>query len=677
MRPIVFIKYFFIFLLIAGSIFLSRSHTEKVLKYSGDKIYWFIPDGLRSEPITFKIYEWARAGELPNLKYLIENGSSGYSRPVFPSHTPTNFATLTTGTTPDIHGIADGAMRISGYPIKMVSRGGFSSGSRLVPSIWDTTEKNNLQTSMISVPGSTPPTVQSGEVIRGRWGNWGVDFPAIIFQSQNDEFVKAELGQNKRVFTFGSDLTRFISLDKPNNWSKNLYKNEKPLYEINLSNWGFKLYGLALENYEILISRDKINLLTRLKKSDWSEWLSADLKWNAKSDYNINTPKKSELENDLSSLELQTQFKVNLIFVNDKTIRIRIIYNSLNEFLAYPDFLAEKLTATIGPMTDFVDNYPPQLIFYKEDKKTFLEEMNMSFEWHRKAVHEMVQNSNSNLIIQSIYSPNQMLTSRWWMPYLDPRSPMYKLIGEEERNLLWAEVKSMYKKIDLILGEVLKEPSIGTIVFSSDHGVAPLYKEVRLNNLFAKKGWLKFSYSTKLDQFVIDWENSKVVFLQMHNIYINPDGLGGNLSHRTDKKYKDLREEVIKVLKELEDKDTKTKVVELVLKNEEAAQLHLPADRVGDLIVANAFLYCFTEDTSKDLGVFKDSLKGGYKQAILPENEPALLTPFVIYGKNIKKNFVLTKTIDHVDQYQTIMHLLKMPVGNYTKGHVLDDVFIK
>ena len=676
MKRTLIIKYFLIFIIIAVSIVLSHTDNNK-LKVTDNKIYWFIPDGLRSEPITFKIYEWARNGELPNLKYLIENGSYGYSRPVFPSHTPTNFATLTTGTTPDVHGIADGAMRISGYPIKMVSRGGFSSGARLVPSIWDTAESNNLQTSMISVPGSTPPTVQSGQVIRGRWGNWGVDFPAIIFQSEKDELVTAEIGQNKRVFTFGSDLTKFVSLNKPTNWNKKLYDFSKPLYEVNLSNWGFKLYGLILDNFEIILSQDKTTQLGRLKKSEWSGWLNANLKWNVKSDYNINTPKKSDLENDLSSLELQTQFKVNLILANEKTLRIRILYNSINEFLTYPDFLAENLTDTIGPMTDFVDNYPPQLIYYKEDKQTFIDEMNMSFDWHKKVVHELVKNSNSSLIIHSIYSPNQMLTSRWWLPYLDPRSPLYNTIDEAERKKLWSEVKSMYIKIDLILGEILKEPSISTIVFSSDHGVAPLYKEVRLNNLFAKKGWLKFNYNSKLGQFVIDWNKSKVVFLQMHNVYINPDGLAGNLAHRTDKKYQLLRAEVIDVLKELADEDTKTKVVSLVLKIEVASQLNLPADRVGDLIVANAFLYSFTEDTSTDLAVFKSSLKGGYKQAILPQNEPALLTPFVIYGKNIKKNFEIAKTIEHVDQYQTIMHLLKIPAGNYTKGHILNEVFLK
>ena len=670
MRRTLIIKYFFVFVIIAVSIAIS--HKESTQKFSGNRIYWFIPDGLRSEPITFKIYEWARNGELPNLKHLIENGSYGYSRPVFPSHTPTNFATLTTGTTPDIHGIADGAMRISGYPIKMVSRGGFSSGSRLVPSIWDSVEKNNLQASMISVPGSTPPTIQSGEVVRGRWGNWGVDFPAIIFQNEKDDFVTAEIGQNKRVFTFGSDLTKFVPLSKVTGWSSTLYGGAKPLYEVNLSNWGSKLFALVLDNSEVIISADKSVALCKLTKAKWSDWIQADLKWNAKSDYNINTPKKSDIENDLSSLELHTQFKVNVILAGEKSFRVRIIYNSINEFLTYPDFLAEKLTSTIGPMTDFVDNYPPQLIYYNEDKQTFLDEMNMSFDWHKAAVHEMVKNSNSSLIIHSIYSPNQMLTSRWWLPFLDPRSPTYKTITETERAVLWAEVKSMYKKIDLILGEILKEPSVDTIVFSSDHGIAPLYREVRLNNLFAKKGWLKFSYNSKLDQFVIDWENSKVVFLQMHNIYINPDGLGGNLEHRKDKKYEQLREEVIKVLNELEDETTKTRVVDLVLKNERASELNLPADRVGDLVVANTYLYSFTEDTSTDLAVFKSSLKGGYKQAILPDKEPALLTPFVIYGKNIKKNFQLPETINHVDQYQTIMHLLRMPAGNYSKGSVLD-----
>ena len=36
------------------------------------KLYWFIPDGVRAEPDLFKLFEWAKQGYLPHIKYMIE-----------------------------------------------------------------------------------------------------------------------------------------------------------------------------------------------------------------------------------------------------------------------------------------------------------------------------------------------------------------------------------------------------------------------------------------------------------------------------------------------------------------------------------------------------------------------------------------------------------------------------
>ena len=131
------------------------------------KVYWFIPDGLRADRGQFNIFEWANNGELPNLRLLMARGSYGYSRPVFPGHTPTNFATLLTGVNPDKHGIADGAMRTFGYPLSMVSKGGFSSLAKLVAPIWTELEDKSYIVSLQSVPGSTPPEIFKGNVIKG------------------------------------------------------------------------------------------------------------------------------------------------------------------------------------------------------------------------------------------------------------------------------------------------------------------------------------------------------------------------------------------------------------------------------------------------------------------------------------------------------------------------------
>lgn len=672
-----------IFFAMAIGFYLMNSKSQKSLQTKPVRLYWFIPDGLRAEPVTFKIFEWARSGILPNIGRLMREGSYGYSIPVFPGHTPTNFATLMTGTTPDVHGIADGPMRIEGYPLQMVSKGGFTSQAKKVPPIWYTLEQNKFMVSLLSIPGSTPPELNDGVTIKGRWGGWGIEFPAINFHSEGDSKLQVETGLNKRVFNFGSELTKFLKTDNPNGWSI-IRKSYSPAREVNLLNWRAPLYALIYdstddqtENYDrVVFSKDKKNVFLDLSEGEWGDWKPITLSWELKNDYNIYTPKKMEWERDASSVNIDTDVKIKIIKLGKKDyFRIRFLYDHLNEFLVKPSYLYEDIRKVTGPMVDYVDNYPPQLIYINEDKKTFLEESQFSFDWHNKMADYMMKNFGSDVIIQSIYSPNQMLTSRWWLPYLDPKSPKYKQINESERKILWAEVLEMYRNIDRILGTVLDNADESTyIVFSSDHGAVPLHKEVRLNNLFAKKGWLKFKYSKKTGEYEIDWARTKVIFLQMDNIYIHPEGLEKVYHHASGPEYEALRAEVMKEIEKLEDSNG-IKPLAKALKREDADQLFLPPDRTGDLIIANTAHYVWVEDVTDDLVLFKDSLKGGYKQGILPQSEIGMWTPFLIKGPGVKKGYEIAKPINHIDQYATLLKLLKLEAPAQKKGRILDEIF--
>src|SRR3989338_2561492 len=161
-----FLKLFFIFFLSVLSLNVFSLPT---------KLYWFIPDGMRADPEEFNIYQWAQEGKLPNIKKLMEEGSYGYSIPDFPSHTPVNFASLLTGSHPNVHGVADGPMHIEGFPLNKPSVAGFSSVAKKVSPIWTVLENAGKKVVLLSMPGSTPPELKKGVTIRGRWGNWGSD----------------------------------------------------------------------------------------------------------------------------------------------------------------------------------------------------------------------------------------------------------------------------------------------------------------------------------------------------------------------------------------------------------------------------------------------------------------------------------------------------------------------
>lgn len=681
--PIKMIRYLFVLGLVGTIIFYGwqifnpQKNQDKNLK-----LYWFIPDGVRAESDLFDIYKWADNGELPNIKKMMESGSYGFSIPDYPSHTPVNFASLMTGTHPNVHGVADGTMHIEGYPLNIAPISGFRSNAKKVPPAWLVFEDNGLDVFLLSMPGSTPPELSRGTTVKGRWGGWGADFYAVNFQDSADDLVKDFFTKSARLFYSGPKLTEVVDSSEPTITPSDI-KSFSPVKEVRFDAWDRVVLGFIYDSKDdkkisydrIAFSIDGENMITDLKNSEWSEWLPITLKWRTRDDLNLYTPKKSELERRFTTIDVPTQFKIKVIKLDESgKFRIRFFYNNLNQYLTAPANIADELTDDIGPMVDFVDNFPPQLIYYPEDKTTFLEEANMSFDWHKKAAGHIIQKYSPNVVLQNIYTPNQMLTSRWWMGYIDPKSSRYNEVTEEERGKLWLEVKDMYKSLDDIVGEILKNADENTyIVFSSDHGAAPLDKEVNLNNYFAQKGLLKTKYDEVNGIYDIDWENTKVVFLRMDNIYMNPNGLGGNWKRGSGNEYDELRDEVIGLLEELKDINGDSPVAKVVKWEDAESYLNLPSDRVGDLVIANNIGYGFSEEVDKDSIIFEKSLVTGYKQGIDPQ-EKAVWTPFIIMGPGVAAGNKIDKPISHIDQLPTILHLLDVKIPDYVQGRVLSEI---
>jgi len=670
------------------SVFIQQNTPEDIAangaEGSGDlKLYWFIPDGFRADPKLFDIYSWAEQGILPNIKRMMEKGTYGFSKPVFPGHTPTNFATLLTGSNPHVHGVADGPMHIEGYPLSVVSKSGFSSIAKKVPPIWFNLERSGHNVTLLSVPGSTPPELSAGTTIRGRWGGWGIDFPAIIFQSATDRDLQSEHGLQRRAFEFGPELTKYLTSKMPVSWTLELPESYSEPYEVSLTNWGSTVYGYVydttndnIENFDrVLVSRDKNAVTVDLGVGEWSDWHTLKLIYQQSNDYNIHTPKKHNVENLLSSIELDVATKMHVVRLGaEGEFRIRFLYDGLNKHSTKPSYISDTIRQELGPMVDYVDNFPPQLIYFQEDKETFLEEAQLSLNWHRSAARYMAGSMSNDVVIHDIYTPNQMLTSRWWMAYIDPASTRYESVTESTRKELFNEVLEMYKGIDLIIGEILDNmDSESVFVLSSDHGVVPFNREVRVNNILADHGLLKYSLDEDTGEYRVLWEQSTAVYLKMDGIYINPEGLDGNFARAEGHAYEALRVKVRSILENLTDNGTNP--LDGVIPWEQAKDWGLPGDRVADLIIANKPGYGWVEEITKDRLYFFDSLASGYKQGIHPGENLGMLTPFIAVGPGIKPNNRLSKIVQHVDQYPTIMSLIGESIPEFVEGKVVQEVF--
>ena len=638
--------------------------------YSGEaprreqvKLYWLTADGLRADQDLFNMYRWAREGKLPNIKKLMDRGTYGYSVPAFPTLTSNNIATLHTGASAKVHGILEGAMRAEGSPLAQPVVNGFSSASKNVAPSWSILEKAGKKTVVLSVPGSTPPELREGVTIRGRWGNWGFDAPAVIFEPKSNYELRKRTVEDFYFSTVEKNLTRFVDTSVPSGWESPATSFSRPI-ETSLEAHGGPLFAYVHDssddkrtNYDrVQLSADKKSTLAILREGEWSDWLPVRLSDDGK--------------------EVMSQAKVRVIKIwPDGRFRIRVLYNALNGYIAQPASVADELTRNVGPMVDFLDNclclgMAPQLIVEAEDKKVALEEARMSWNWHAKAAGYIFGQWKPDVLIQDFYTPNQMLVSRWWMGDVDPRRNGYDPVKAKAG---WKDLLEMYKGVDSIIGQVLEKADDNTlIVLSAQHGTAPLYKNTRLNNLFARKGWLKFTVDEKTRRATIDWKNSKVVYLKMAHVYINPDGLGGDYKRASGEKYEALRKEVEAELRALKDVNG-TRPVSRIFRHEEAVeQLDMPADHAGDLVLEATTGYRLWEEMTGDHTIFTVPRATGYKEGVNPA-DPSVQTPFLIAGPGVKKGVALSRPVRHADQLPTILNLMGVPLPDYVEGHVIEE----
>ncbi len=658
LRKPLFIKIITIVGIISAYYFFIQQKPSSKIQFAekATKLYWFIPDGMRAEENLFTVYKWAKAGKLPNIKTMMENGSYGYSIPDFPSHTPVNFASLLTGAHPNVHGIADGPMRIEGKTLEKPSVGGFSSVAKKVSAIWTVLENAGKKVALLSMPGSTPPELKNGITIRGRWGNWGSDDAALIFEPTEKLAEMKQVGSGFRLFYFGDTLTKFVD-EKNSNLSS--IETFSPIKEAKMSAHGLDIYAFIVDstndkktNYDTIAFsfQEEGPAFATIKEGIWTEWMPVTLM--------------------LKDQPYDSNIKLKTIKIwENGQFRIRVLYNNLNRFVTVPETVAREMTDGLGPMVDFVDNFPPQLIYEPEDKQTFLDEAFMSLDYHKKAADFVFTKYSPDVFLQDIYTPNQMLTSRWWMRYVDPKSSDYTPQKSQEAM---TDLLKMYQGLDAIIGEALKHNDGNTLfVLSSDHGIVLQTRIMSLNNLFAQKGWLKYSINPT-GEMVVDWANTKVIHLQTNNIYINPNGLAGPYKRATGVEYDKLRKEVKTSLKDLTDGNTKP--IAQVVNWEDASQFfEVPSDRIGDLTIEIAPGYGFSEAATEDGKVFTDSLTSGNKQAYDPKTN-GMQTPFVIMGPGVKRDYKLDKSISHVDQMPTLLRLMGIQIPQYVQGRVLTEI---
>lgn len=233
----------------------------------------------------------------------------------------------------------------------------------------------------------------------------------------------------------------------------------------------------------------------------------------------------------------------------------------------------------------------------------------------------------------------------------DPQHPYYRA---EEAKEFGDQVEALYREFDKIVGQVLKKLPKGVpLIILSDHGFAPLRRQLNLNALLYQNGLLKLigepDYSDSLLLLnQANWEDTQVYAMGLNGLYVNLRGREGSGIVKPEDKKK-VMEDVKNMLLSLKDPKTGEKPVGKVFISEEVYQGDF-LDRGPDMIVGCNYSYgldynCATGGLGKE--IVTDNLSRWTGDHIIdPHQVPALLlTNFKLTHKRVPMIWDLAPTI--------------------------------
>src|SRR5262245_52873 len=133
------------------------------------------------------------AGELPNLRALLDRGASGVLRSTTHPLTPHAWSTMVTGVNAARHGIWDFTERDdTGYGLRLIN-----GSYRRAPALWDRLAASGRRSGVVNVPFTWPaPALDGGFAIAGMDASFreqGMTSPESLFAELRDRLGPLEL----------------------------------------------------------------------------------------------------------------------------------------------------------------------------------------------------------------------------------------------------------------------------------------------------------------------------------------------------------------------------------------------------------------------------------------------------------------------------------------------------
>jgi predicted AlkP superfamily phosphohydrolase/phosphomutase len=627
------------------------------------------------------VTKYIQMGKLRNIEKLAKEGTWAEGIPVFPTHTASNWNTVSTGAWPKTHGVTDMVVHLPGKPLTEI-KSGFYSDLCQAEHIWETAERSGKKSLLMKYIGSWPPTIKDGIQVEGFGAPGGPGsrpWGSSPLSVANSSCFSSEPLENATVVLLSeADMQSWADLPSSISYSSSPSPLETQIRVGPVSgglNFNMLILGSHADSaYDtILLSKDKKNHSNSLilKRGEMSGWQYEEFHINGKT--------------------TKAAFRVKLVDIgtngngrNVTSFKLFVSQVFPVEGWSYPDSIAKELSDKFGPFVESISHFPH--VFGWIDEETYLDDAAYQANWMGNASKYLMSKYHWDLYMTQWHGIDntQHAFLRFDKSVLTPK----------EAEICDRVVLNTYEIADRYVGDIVaginsykdnnrgKNEEIYTFVLS-DHGHVMGKRRFFINSYLYEKGFIRLKEDPSSKKLAIDWEKTQAFAQGMVHVYVNLQGREPHGSVKPGNEYEKVVESLIDVLYEIKDPKTGQRPIVLALSNKDAEFIGLSGDRAGDVVVAANAVYALDNRVRIKEPLFED-LKVGFRDASIHGSQlPSLdlgengtiKSMFVAHGPRIKKGHVRKKSINMVDVAPTVAHILGIPAPRDSEGAVMTDLF--
>ncbi len=609
------------------------------------------------------VRKYIKMGKLPTLQKIAQEGTSAELIPVFPTHTASNWNSVSTGAWPKTHGITDMVIHFPGTPLTEIESGFYSNFCK-AEQIWKTAEKHGKKSILMKYIASWPPNIQNVLQVEGFGAPggpgarpWGSS-PSTI--SNSSCYANEEIENGKLISFKKADLSLWnLSTD----FNSKITPKETELRLGGEVVYSVLLIGKESSKYDTAIiakNKDMSNGF-QLRKGEVSEWMNDEF--------------KKDGEKILAS------FRLRLMDIGGEKEKFKIYVTQIfpHSGWTYPESLASELIEECGPFLESISHFP--YAFGWVDENAYVDDMNYQAKWLGKATQYLMKKNNWDLYMTQWHGIDN--TEHAFLRFDDSTLTSHEKIIGEEVTLSSYQIADQYVK-DIIDGvkQSMKSDDVHTIILS-DHGQVMGKRRFFINAYLYEKGFIKLKRNSLTNKIEIDWKKTRAFAQGMVSVYLNVKGREPEGVVDPGKEYENLTREIIDLLYDIKDPQTNQRPIILALSNQDGEFIGLSGDRVGDIIVAANPVYALDNRIKFDGNLFMNlktglpdgSIHGAQLPALDMKEYGMIKSLFIAQGPKIKQDFVLERAVNIIDIAPTISKLLGIPPPKNCEGVIIKEIF--